>query len=147
MVKSISIALIALSLTAFPGCKTLESFFGGVPSTTQVTTDTALVVNATRTAVLLAGPSAESTLNAYILLVHNSLSVLASGIQAGTAILWTPAQVQAALTNLATQFGNPVWMTNMIGNLTTEYTRFYNAISKDSATTYAYLEAFAAGTV
>lgn len=144
---AISCGVALLFLLALPSCSTLGGFFSHAPSTAQVTQDTILVVSATREAVLLAGPAAEATLNAYILAVHNAASTLAAGIQTGQSVIPSPAQIQVFLQNIATQYGNPTWMTNLIGNLVTEYSRFYTAISKDSATSYAYLSAFVAGTV
>jgi hypothetical protein len=122
-------------------------FSGGLPSTTQVTTDTALVVTSTREAVLLLGPANESTLNAYILVCHQFLVTLAAGIQAGTSVLPTPEVIQADLVKLAASFGNAPWMQNMAGNLATEYGKFYVRVGKDSAVIYQYVEAFAIGTV
>lgn len=155
MKQLIPLIIAASSMLSFSSCSTLQnvgntvkSFFGtGIPSTTQVTADTALVVAATREAVLLLGPSNEATLNAYILLVHNTLATLSAGIAAGQSLMPTPDQVQAYLTNIAVQYGSPVWMMNFIGNLKVEYTKFYNSITKDEATTVAYLNAFVTGTV
>jgi hypothetical protein len=139
---------ITLSFISVPSCSTLEGWFGkSVPTPAQVTSDTAGVVTATRAVVLLAGPTAYATLNAYIVAVHTAAQGIANGIQSGQTVLPTAAALQTWLSGIAAKYGNPVWMTNMIGNLVTEYTRFYNNISKDSVTAYNYFSAFAAGTV
>lgn len=139
--------VLTLFLLALPSCSTIRGFFSSVPSTSQVTADTSGVVSATRIAVSLVGPSALTTLNTYILAVHTAAATLAQGVQTGTSALPSPSQIQAFLQNIANQFGDAVWMQNLIGNLVTEYTKFYNVISKDEPTAYAYLTAFVNGTV
>jgi hypothetical protein len=140
-------AVAALLIAATLLTSSCALFSGGLPSTTQVTTDTALVVTSTREAVLLLGPAYEATLNSYILVVHTFLTTLASGIQAGTAILPTPATIQQDLANLAASIGNPSWAINMAGNLATEYSKFYAKVGPGSAVAYGYISAFATGTV
>jgi hypothetical protein len=145
--QSIAAVLIAAVLMT-SSCSLYQGIFGkGLPSTTQVTTDTALVVTSTREVVLLLGPASEATLNAYILVAHNFLATLAAGIQAGTSVLPTPDTIQADLVKLAASFGNPYWAVNMAGNLATEYGKFYAAVGTSSVVIYNYLEAFAIGTV
>jgi hypothetical protein len=144
--QSFAVVLIAATLM-MSSCSTLQGLFSHIPSTDQVKFDTSLVVTATREAVLLAGVAAETTLNAYILAVHTAAAGLSEGITKGTSVMPTPADIQAFLTQKAAAFGSPVWMMNFIGNLVTEYTKFYNVISKDSAVAAAYLNAFVAGTV
>lgn len=146
-VLAIKQAVAAVVIGATLLTSSCQLFNAGLPSTTQVTTDTALVVTSTREAVLLLGPANETTLNEYILVCHNFLVTLAAGIQAGTAVLPTPATIQADLNNLAASFGNPVWATNMAGNLSTEYAKWYAKLGSDSKVIYNYVEAFALGTV
>lgn len=139
--------LIACALLTVPSCKTWPF---GTLTPGQVYTDTALVITATRAVVELppyGGPVPEAALNAFILLAHNQITALASQIQAGTAALWTPPQVQAWLLQQAAAYGSPTWMKNFIGNLVTEYTRVYNFISANSPQVVAYLNAFAMGVV
>jgi hypothetical protein len=139
-----SAAALLISAMLLSSC---QLFSGGLPSTTTVTTDTALVVTSTREAVLLLGPANESTLNAYILVCHNFLVTLAAGIQAGTAVLPTRAVIQQDLINLAASIGNPSWAVNMAGNLATEYGKWYARLGTNSAVVQAYVTAFAVGTV
>jgi hypothetical protein len=140
MFKITILAFVAL----ISSCSILGS---GIPSTSTVTSDTVLVVSSTREAVLFLGPTAEATLNAYVLACHSFLTTLAQGIQAGTAALPLPATVQSQLVALAASFGSPSWALNMAGNLATEYGKFYTSVGTNSATIYAYVNAFAVGTV
>jgi hypothetical protein len=140
-------SIVAILIGATLATSSCALFSGGLPSTTQVTTDTALVVTSTREAVLLLGPANEATLNAYILVCHNFLVTLAAGIQAGTAVLPTRAVIQQDLINLAASIGNPSWAVNMAGNLSTEYGKWYAKLGADSTLIVAYLNAFATGTV
>jgi hypothetical protein len=135
-------ALCIGSILSLPACTFFQTYTPGA-----VQTDTAGVVSATRLTVLAFGPVAETTLNAYIATCHTFLTTLAAGIQAGTASLPTPATIQADLLQLAQSIGNPIWAINMAGNLSTTYARFYASVSSNSPNVYAYVNAFANGTV
>jgi len=145
-----ALATFLIATTFFgAGCSTI-GFFNHAPSPTDVTTATALVVVATRDVVLIppfGGVAQEATLNAFILAVHVGAQGLVKAVSTGQSILPAPADILAFLSGYAQKFGNPVWMQNFIGNLVTEYTRFYTVISKDVPTATAYLNAFIAGTV
>jgi hypothetical protein len=148
---SAAIMLISIMLLCMgTGCKTLSNFITHVPSPDDVKLATSLVVLGTQDAVLIppfGGATQELVLNTFILAVHDAAQGILANVSSGQAVMPSPADIQAFLLSKAAAFGSPGWMTNFIGNLVTEYTRFYNVISKDVPTATAYLNAFISGTV
>jgi hypothetical protein len=145
-----SVAAILIAATLMTSSCTIFNSILSHETPSVVQNQTAGVLYATRLAVTLPpwGSSADLVaLNAFVTLVHEGALKLVDDLQKGVAALPTSDQIRAFLAGYAAQFGNPVWMQNMIGNLVTTYQKFYNVISKDTPTAVAYLTAFANGTV
>lgn len=137
MLRIFSLALVALCISAFSGCKTIEQFVGSTPPTPQqVTADVTLAVGLTE---LIPGSSA------YITSVKSYVGVLAQAISVGKAVLPAPSVIQADLAELSASIGNPSWAVKLNLDIVLEYTKIYGKISTDNVTIVLYLNAVEAG--